>query len=909
MNVPNSSSVPGLAGGRIEGISFPDLVWTLRKRGATGVLTVSRGDVTKKVYVRDGQLVFASSSDPNERLGELLLREKCIRLNHLEEAISLLHQGKRLGTLLVDLGHLRPEDLVKGVIQQVRDIVLDLFAWEEGEYRFEEGPLPSDEVITLGMRTGEILFQGIRRVRSFTRIRRSVGRPRQRFALVQGWREALDGLSLGEGERLLIQRLESEPASVETLCRDLFVSNFEIYQALWTLKVLGVVREVERETRAESDASIEGRVGLQGIAPTLVLVCRTGQTGVLHVCRGSLERSFHLRDGRPVFATSNNIDDGLVAHLLRRGVISLHDREETAKRLLSNKRVGTILLEMGVLDRDDLTAMVREQVRELICDTLGWDRGEYVFTAGELPTIEEIVLESSVEDLVAEGFRRVNSWLRVRDGCGGLETPLALTPDYLSILDRMKVDPEDWEVVSSLGKARTPLEICAASTIGDFQVCRVLWTLRVLGAVREAPVERAQDDEATSALASAAPRVDERDSPPLDTTGIFTLAAEEPAAATPSAETAASIDDPAASGPANPDSEEPGIAPMATEPGGAAVTATESFPEEETAGADDDRATADPRPSGGDSPVPEDLSAAPAEVVREEVPPLDSPADATLMIPREEVEAALGIGSERGASMEFELGPPGSGLEGEAEMGARAKEETTSSLELDAPGAGCPDADETQPIRSNAEASGDRFEVDVPREAPCREAAEPRRVEEVEEHASPGGDESARSAADAATDAARVESAQAVGPADPVATTPEEPEAMSRPAATSQPSVQPAVPNDELLAELDRHIERFNRRHRLVFRAIRSEVGAGAANFVRACRTRLDGESSDLFARSRLHPDGIWEAESLRRAAAELSTSRPWLEFERMIDCELDMLRGQVGEARVNSLREQLRQV
>ena len=59
--------------------------------------------------------------------------------------------------------------------------------------------------------------------------------------------------------------------------------------------------------------------------------------------RGALERSLHINQGQVIFATSNALDDGLVAHLLRRGVISLSDREETARRFTPDSLVGIYL--------------------------------------------------------------------------------------------------------------------------------------------------------------------------------------------------------------------------------------------------------------------------------------------------------------------------------------------------------------------------------------------------------------------------------------------------------------------------------------------------------------------------------------------------------------------------------------
>ena len=168
----------GVLAGRLEGVSLPDLLWALRGRRKTGVLSLRRAEIEKSIYFDDGRIVFAASSDPDDRLGEMLLRQGVISLDQLEEALANLHHGKRLGTLLVEAGSMTAGNLVGGVLAQVRSIVLDLFGWEEGTYRFDEGALPTDEVITLDMKSNEMLRSGIRQIRSFARIRRSVGPPR-----------------------------------------------------------------------------------------------------------------------------------------------------------------------------------------------------------------------------------------------------------------------------------------------------------------------------------------------------------------------------------------------------------------------------------------------------------------------------------------------------------------------------------------------------------------------------------------------------------------------------------------------------------------------------------------------------------------------------------------------------------
>ena len=60
--------------------------------------------------------------------------------------------GKRFGTVLVERGFLEPKELVRGVVDQTRDIILHAFHWTWGTYELQEGASPA-EAITLDIST------------------------------------------------------------------------------------------------------------------------------------------------------------------------------------------------------------------------------------------------------------------------------------------------------------------------------------------------------------------------------------------------------------------------------------------------------------------------------------------------------------------------------------------------------------------------------------------------------------------------------------------------------------------------------------------------------------------------------------------------------------------------------------
>ncbi|HET8644854.1 MAG TPA: DUF4388 domain-containing protein, partial [Vicinamibacteria bacterium] len=59
--------------GEIDTTSVPELLRSLLASRETGVLTFRNSEVTKSIYVKEGRVVYAASTDADERLGEVLL--------------------------------------------------------------------------------------------------------------------------------------------------------------------------------------------------------------------------------------------------------------------------------------------------------------------------------------------------------------------------------------------------------------------------------------------------------------------------------------------------------------------------------------------------------------------------------------------------------------------------------------------------------------------------------------------------------------------------------------------------------------------------------------------------------------------------------------------------------------------
>ncbi len=249
--------------GRLREVHLSSIFYLLQRRQLTGILRVRSNDLDKSVYIKEGEIIFATSRYPDDRLGLLLVKSGKLTYAQFESVTRIYEaslQGPdktklRQGTILVKQGFLTPKELYSAVIAQVKEIILSLFTWIDGEYQFVEGPLPSQELITLNISTAMLILQGIRRVTD--------------WSWLAGRLPSFDHcLQLTKDPRDLFQMIGLEPDEVALLSglngqtiRELLIGSplpaFDTLRLLYFFVSAGMV-EVAEPT-AESIASFEER--------------------------------------------------------------------------------------------------------------------------------------------------------------------------------------------------------------------------------------------------------------------------------------------------------------------------------------------------------------------------------------------------------------------------------------------------------------------------------------------------------------------------------------------------------------------------------------------------------------------------------------------------------------------------
>lgn len=240
--------------GSIRDYSLPKVLVQLNRKRATGTLSVSTPNFTKKIYLIKGDAVFASSSYEDDRLGEMLLKAGKITVEQYDKSVEILKATKkRQGAILVELGYLTPKDLFWGVKYQVREIIYSLFQLEDNEYEFIEGKVPADEVITLKMSMGNLIYEGVKRIDNWTRIRREMPDTGAVLKLSEDPMSLYQNVELSPEDKKMLPLIDSSK-TIKEIVDSSWTNSFEAMKTLYVLLAVGILE-------AKKDAHEEAKEG------------------------------------------------------------------------------------------------------------------------------------------------------------------------------------------------------------------------------------------------------------------------------------------------------------------------------------------------------------------------------------------------------------------------------------------------------------------------------------------------------------------------------------------------------------------------------------------------------------------------------------------------------------------------
>lgn len=256
--------------GKLSTMSLADLLQWSSSAQKTGRFDFRQGPLVKNVYLQDGLIVGAASNQPTEMLGHVLVARGKLTEEQLRAGLLARRDGDEfLGQILVRLGFVSREDLLRALGERTEEIVYSLFEWDDADFSFEPGAHPGPKVVLISLAVDQVLLRGVHRHDEKRRIREVF--PDGRVTLAPGERKPPPEIMEHPLARRIFETLDGE-RSIDEVAFLLHASPFPVLKFLHEAYRMGLVKIV----------SLEGKplMLVTGEAPDTELSALTGTARV-----------------------------------------------------------------------------------------------------------------------------------------------------------------------------------------------------------------------------------------------------------------------------------------------------------------------------------------------------------------------------------------------------------------------------------------------------------------------------------------------------------------------------------------------------------------------------------------------------------------------------------------------------
>ncbi len=230
----------------------------------------------------------------------------------------------------------------------------------------------------------------------------------------------------------------------------------------------------------------------EGVLPGFLRDLYVGRkSGPARFVRGTEERSVGFRRGHISHASTNVPSDHLTNLLQRNGLLSATDQERcVAKMAEEKKRLGEVLLELGLMTKEKIEEALALHVREVLVKVFSWHDGSYSFEEqpdAELPGVEDVTQRLSTGELILEAVRCVQDPDVVRYALGDTNRVLQLSNDPLLRFQKIALSPVDGFLLSRVDGTLSAHEVFELSPVSTPEAEKSLFGLLCTGIVEYLP--------------------------------------------------------------------------------------------------------------------------------------------------------------------------------------------------------------------------------------------------------------------------------------------------------------------------------------------------------------------------------------------------------------------------------------
>jgi hypothetical protein len=222
---------------------LPAMLAKVYRHRVPGVITASRDEVKKSLYVKDGNVIYARSSDRHDSLGAHLLRQHLVTPEALTQIAKERETNpKPVGVLLMEKGLLSPKELNQAIRQQTEAIAFSLFTWQDGQVKFDLHELNEQTSIRIQISLRDMILHGVKQAPDPKRLVALLGSKQTVFEPCYQGEEIID-IGLDKEEYELLQRIDGKTTLLD-VCNQGPLSPADNAKLLYAFRVLKLIQPV-----------------------------------------------------------------------------------------------------------------------------------------------------------------------------------------------------------------------------------------------------------------------------------------------------------------------------------------------------------------------------------------------------------------------------------------------------------------------------------------------------------------------------------------------------------------------------------------------------------------------------------------------------------------------------------------
>ncbi|MFW6011241.1 MAG: DUF4388 domain-containing protein [Desulfosalsimonas sp.] len=248
--------------GNLETFDLSALLQVLAWEQKTGKLIIRSKTNLVQIFFQDGDIVFATESRKNNRLGLLLFNNGLIGRQALDECLATSRRKNQfIGKTLVEGGYITVKQLNEFLLKQAENTIYSVFLWQEGEFEYSDAELNIKSMAGKRFSTMNIMLEASRRVDELEVLKKRMPDDQAVLRLCKPNEKKHQG-ELSADERLALSILNGNTTIRQVIDQTGFddFTGYKVVNSLISYGLVEIVKDIPQEKLAEQTLGL-----LQGI--------------------------------------------------------------------------------------------------------------------------------------------------------------------------------------------------------------------------------------------------------------------------------------------------------------------------------------------------------------------------------------------------------------------------------------------------------------------------------------------------------------------------------------------------------------------------------------------------------------------------------------------------------------------